>query len=437
MANLGYISEVQLPGASGTYKIKDAEARELIQALEDYTDYLGVTTTELTDGSTTNPVTIGGKSVTAKKGNIVNYGSKEFIFNGEEWQEFGDMSALKALAFKDSATGSFVPNVNKTGTVTAKSATLSATAIPLTLSTTAVTGATSFKAVGNPTTGKAAVTVSYSKATSGTVTVNSSATFSGTIAGAVTGVTGGTGTKNTASTFSLSESTDGVAVVTGIPSTTTVTGGAATVGSSTVYGLAASTTKYMTGAEELNKVSTTVLTSVTASTNANAFDASVTGEVLTFTATAGTVDTASDGSTSVLSATTTITTGSSATASSYVVGKSGATQFTQPTVTIGAPTTKKYKVSVPANTYITGITEVTATTDDIAISVSGAAVTTSAVAITNTAADATGTTNANVVTGIDTTTLYGTVNAYAGGSHTHEINDTIVVSGATTNVTVS
>ena len=91
---------------SNTLYIKDAEAREAIDALEAYSDYLGVTTTDLTDGATTNPITINNESVTAKKGNIVNYGSKEFIFNGTAWQEFGDLSALGALAYEDTATGS-------------------------------------------------------------------------------------------------------------------------------------------------------------------------------------------------------------------------------------------------------------------------------------------------------------------------------------------
>ena len=102
------ISKIQLP--SGTeYNLKDAWAREQIEALDSYTEYLGVTTTALADGATTNPITIGGKSVTAKKGNIANYGSKEFIFNGTAWQEFGDMSGLGALAYKDSASGSYTP----------------------------------------------------------------------------------------------------------------------------------------------------------------------------------------------------------------------------------------------------------------------------------------------------------------------------------------
>ena len=91
------------------YNLKDADARSRISALENYTDYLGVTTTALTDGSDANPITINGEQVTAVVGNIANYGSKEFIFNGSVWQEFGDLSGLGALAFKDSATGSFTP----------------------------------------------------------------------------------------------------------------------------------------------------------------------------------------------------------------------------------------------------------------------------------------------------------------------------------------
>lgn len=103
------ISTVTLPSGT-TYDIKDAQARADIEALNNYTAYLGVTTTELTDGATTNPITIGGESVTAKNGNIANYGSKEFIFNGTAWQEFGDLSGLGDLAFKSSASGSFTPS---------------------------------------------------------------------------------------------------------------------------------------------------------------------------------------------------------------------------------------------------------------------------------------------------------------------------------------
>lgn len=99
-----------------TYDIKDAAARAAIAELESYSDYLGVTTTELTDGATTNPITVNGESVTAEKGNIANYGSKEFIFNGTAWQEFGDMSAIGALGYADEAEGSYTPAGTVTGT---------------------------------------------------------------------------------------------------------------------------------------------------------------------------------------------------------------------------------------------------------------------------------------------------------------------------------
>lgn len=102
MADNPLISQITLPSGT-TYDIKDAKARADIAELQQYTDYLGVTTTVLTDGATTNPITISSNSVTAVKGNIANYGSKEFIFNGTAWQEFGDLSGLGELAFADAS----------------------------------------------------------------------------------------------------------------------------------------------------------------------------------------------------------------------------------------------------------------------------------------------------------------------------------------------
>lgn len=121
------IKSVTLPSGT-TYYYKDQYARELISGLSSYTAYLGVTTTALTDGATTNPIVVGGNSVTAVNGNIVNYGSKEFIFNGTSWQEFGDLSGLGDLAFKDSASGSFTPSGNVSLTTSAKTPTLSKSA---------------------------------------------------------------------------------------------------------------------------------------------------------------------------------------------------------------------------------------------------------------------------------------------------------------------
>ncbi|MCC8068796.1 MAG: hypothetical protein LIO71_03470 [Ruminococcus sp.] len=117
------ISQITLPSGT-TYDLKDATARNLIDTLSSYSSYLGVTTTALTDGATTTPVTIDGSSVTPVVGSIVNYGSAEFIYNGTAWQEFGDLSALGDLAYKNTASGS----VTATGSVSQPTFTGSAVA---------------------------------------------------------------------------------------------------------------------------------------------------------------------------------------------------------------------------------------------------------------------------------------------------------------------
>ena len=126
MAN---IYQIKLP--SGTvYDIVDAGARELISALGSPLKYKGSTTTVLSDGSTTNPITINGESYTAVAGDVVTYtpsgtGAREleFVFDGTYWQEFGSTGSLKALAFKDSASGNFTPS----GTINVNSASGSGT----------------------------------------------------------------------------------------------------------------------------------------------------------------------------------------------------------------------------------------------------------------------------------------------------------------------
>lgn len=95
------ISEIKMP--SGTiYNIKDTQARSA-------KGWIGITTTALTDGATTNPITVNGQSVTAVAGDITSYDETEFIFNGSAWQEFGDLSDLGTLAYKDNASGSYTP----------------------------------------------------------------------------------------------------------------------------------------------------------------------------------------------------------------------------------------------------------------------------------------------------------------------------------------
>lgn len=99
------ISKITLPSGV-TYDIKDTVARETAAG---GIQLKGTTTTPLTDEATTNPITIGGNSYTAKNQDAVFYQKKEFVFDGTKWHEFGDMSGLGELAYKDSTTASYTP----------------------------------------------------------------------------------------------------------------------------------------------------------------------------------------------------------------------------------------------------------------------------------------------------------------------------------------
>ena len=59
--------------------------------------YCGITTTHITDGSTTNTVIIGDTAHVASAGCVVFYGDKEFVFNGTKWELLGAESSFKVL----------------------------------------------------------------------------------------------------------------------------------------------------------------------------------------------------------------------------------------------------------------------------------------------------------------------------------------------------
>ena len=103
------ISSFKLPN-NKTVEIKDEVARN---AQQSGMHYLGVTTSSIVDGSTTNPIAITGKqdTVTAVAGDIVTKSGSnaEYLFDGTTWHEMGDLSTLGALAQKDSASGTYTP----------------------------------------------------------------------------------------------------------------------------------------------------------------------------------------------------------------------------------------------------------------------------------------------------------------------------------------
>lgn len=101
MPTLPEISKITIP--SGTYALKDEVARSMAGG---GIQLKGETTTPLTDMATTNPITINGSSYTAVNQDAVFYDHKEFVFDGTNWHEFGDLTGLGDLAMKDNVTGS-------------------------------------------------------------------------------------------------------------------------------------------------------------------------------------------------------------------------------------------------------------------------------------------------------------------------------------------
>lgn len=96
------IKQITLPSGT-TYDLRDSRVDSIISQ---GTRWVGVTTTALADGSTTSTITIDGAAHNAEIGDIASYNNMEFIWSGTIWQEFGSTGSLKALAFKDSASGS-------------------------------------------------------------------------------------------------------------------------------------------------------------------------------------------------------------------------------------------------------------------------------------------------------------------------------------------
>ena len=80
--------------------------------------FLGTTTTALTDGSKTNPITISSASVTAVSGDVVLYGSQEYIFNGSTWELFGDEGSYALNSVTITGTGALSGGGNLTGNKT-------------------------------------------------------------------------------------------------------------------------------------------------------------------------------------------------------------------------------------------------------------------------------------------------------------------------------
>lgn len=98
-------------GATSGAEKRLSDAESAIEALSNATHWLGITTTTLSDGATTNPITINGDSVTAVSGDIVqDSNGEEYIFNGTAWQKFGgSIGTLGNMAYVDTGTVTLTP----------------------------------------------------------------------------------------------------------------------------------------------------------------------------------------------------------------------------------------------------------------------------------------------------------------------------------------
>lgn len=133
------LSSIKLPSGA-TYNLKDAQARADIANLKNSTTggmhWVGVSVTALTDHATTSPITIKSGETTAeytqKSGDVVGYGDSEFVWSDVEgmWRYFGNLGSLKALAFKDNASGSYTPAGSVSTSFTGKKATISSSFTP-------------------------------------------------------------------------------------------------------------------------------------------------------------------------------------------------------------------------------------------------------------------------------------------------------------------
>ena len=154
-----YISVIN-NGTTDLY-IKDAEAQQAISDLQKSVTgamhFLGLSTTAITDEASTGPWVIESKTYIAsgtpeegqillKAGDAALYAKKEFVWNGSMWREYGDMSSLKSLAYKDAS------DIETAGSTSQNLVVTTITGVSGSTTVTGVDGSTSVYGCGDNTT---------------------------------------------------------------------------------------------------------------------------------------------------------------------------------------------------------------------------------------------------------------------------------------------
>lgn len=83
---VGSNSAVEYDGSAAQSITINASSLGLSKAMQ----FLGLTTDDVVTNTTKNPISIGGTSTTAVKGDVILYNKKEFIWDGSKWIELGD-----------------------------------------------------------------------------------------------------------------------------------------------------------------------------------------------------------------------------------------------------------------------------------------------------------------------------------------------------------
>lgn len=95
-------SNSTLKAAESSISTLDSKVDDLIAnigSLSNIMNFVGVTTSALTDGATTKPIVVGGSNHTQEIGDVVIYNATEFVWNGTKWEKIGNTSAeTEALA---------------------------------------------------------------------------------------------------------------------------------------------------------------------------------------------------------------------------------------------------------------------------------------------------------------------------------------------------
>lgn len=101
----GTLDAARIPDLSSTYQSKFTFT------------YLGITTTSISQGSTTSTVSILNENKTAALGNIVKYSNTYFIWNGASWQPLAtdtDTTANQTITLSGDASGSGTTSISVT-----------------------------------------------------------------------------------------------------------------------------------------------------------------------------------------------------------------------------------------------------------------------------------------------------------------------------------